>query len=379
MKGINNQTYPQLRSAFSLMEMIVASLIISVLMVAMGSVVMVSARAVEGADSSAVRAKADWTLAKMASELRFALSYSDITSRGITALVPDRDNDGVLEIIRYEWLGTSENPKPLTRRYNNGPITKVLDGVHSFSFNSLIRNLNLTPSTEVAPPNPTDWGYFSSDHSGGGIILEEYVEEFESIGTNRITIKAPSGTNTSDLLIATVTTTSDKTSSLNAPTGWNLLVVEQRYDQVTTGVWWKIASSLEPSHYDFIWSGNEQAYGWIMRFTGHDLSRPIDDWTLQTTSGDLTLNPPSPAVTTTVDNAMILRLGGFDDGDVTVGNPGLPGHTAITMERSNSGSKTCSSGGGYMLQPKAGDSGSSTFTLTDQEQTVAVTIAITPH
>ena len=70
-------------------------------------------------------------------------------------------------------------------------------------------------------------------------------------------------------------------------------------------------------------------------------------------------------------------IGGNDD-DINKDNPGLPGHTAITMDDNGNGSQTSSGGAGYLTQPTAGDSGASTFTLTHQEQTVATTIAIAP-
>jgi hypothetical protein len=67
-----------------------------------------------------------------------------------------------------------------------------------------------------------------------------------------------------------------------------------------------------------------------MRFIGHDSGNPIDDYS---TYGESSSTPTSPAVTTTVDNALILRLGAFDDDDITEDDPGLPGHTAITMDK----------------------------------------------
>ena len=39
-------------------------------------------------------------------------------------------------------------------------------------------------------------------------------------------------------------------------------------------------------------------------------------------------------MTTTVDDCIILRLGGFDDDDITLNNPGLSGHVTITMDTS---------------------------------------------
>ncbi len=88
--------------------------------------------------------------------------------------------------------------------------------------------------------------------------------------------------------------------------------------------------------------------------------------------------PSSPSVTTTVDDALILRLGGFDDDDINTGDPGLTGHTAINMGDSGNGPATASGGSGYVLQTTAGASGTSSFSLTGSEEYVTVTLAIAP-
>ena len=75
---------------------------------------------------------------------------------------------------------------------------------------------------------------------------------------------------------------------------------------------------------------------------------------------------------------LILRLGAFDDDYINEDNPGLSGHTAITMDKSGTGSKTVSGGAGYVQQTAIGDSGTSTFTLTAAEESRTVTIAIAP-
>ena len=81
---------------------------------------------------------------------------------------------------------------------------------------------------------------------------------------------------------------------------------------------------------------------------------------------------------TTVADTMVLRLGGFDNSNVTTDNPGLPGHTAITMDSSSNGLGSASGGAGYVFQLLAGDTGTSTFSLTAKDSWVTVTIAIAP-
>jgi hypothetical protein len=75
---------------------------------------------------------------------------------------------------------------------------------------------------------------------------------------------------------------------------------------------------------------------------------------------------------------MIVRIGGFRRDYITVDNPGLAGHTGITMDRSNTGSNTCSGGAGYKQQAAIGDTGTVNFTLTSAADYRTVTIAIAP-
>ena len=143
-------------------------------------------------------------------------------------------------------------------------------------------------------------------------------------------------------------------------------------------MWWKLADASEASSHTFSWSGgeSEEAYGWIMRFTGYNSDNPIDVFALTNGGSSSTSSPSSPAVTTTSDDTLIVRLGAFDDDDISHNSPGLSGHTAITMDESSSGDGTCSGGAGYLAQGTAGGSGTSSFSLTNNEQYVTLTLAI---
>ena len=222
--------------------------------------------------------------------------------------------------------------------------------------------------------------YFDNFHiyEHTGVVFEEFTAATLSGDSNALVVAKPAGTVTGALLIAAVAVDGKNTNSLAAPAGWNVINVgEEPVDagEVTLGVWWKVADASETADYTFTWSANESAYGQVMRFTGHDPVGPIN---VSAVAGGLSSSPGSPAVTTTVPNTMILRLGGFDDDDINIGNPGLPGHTAIAMGKSGTGKTTASGGAGYTTQDAAGDSGTSTFTLTKAEEYRTVTIAIAP-
>jgi hypothetical protein len=208
-----------------------------------------------------------------------------------------------------------------------------------------------------------------------GPVFEEFTEAALGSNNTNLTINKPPGTAAGDLLVAAVATDGNNTSSLAPPAGWNVINIDDRGGRVTFGVWWKLAGASESSSYTFNWSNGEHAYGWIMRFTGHDSTSPID---VDSNDKGESASPTSPSVTTTVDNTLILRLGGFDDDDITAGDPGLSGHTAINMGDSGNSAHTASGGSAYVMQPAAGASGTPSFALTASEEYITVTIAIAP-
>ena len=179
-----------------------------------------------------------------------------------------------------------------------------------------------------------------------------------------------------DLLIAVVAT--DELETISEPSGqdWTLLSHGNGVGKVTVGVWAKLASALESAAHTFTWGSDEEAYGWIMRFTGHDPGNPLD--AIASLGGDKELFPPSPSVTTTVINTMILRLGGFDNNHINIDDAGLSGYTTITMDDNGGGKGSASGGAAYTYQLEIGSSGADTFELDDDEEYRTVTIAIAP-
>ena len=211
----------------------------------------------------------------------------------------------------------------------------------------------------------------------GGVAYMGFTEAKAASAVTSITIATPA-TNPGDLLIAAVATDNKTSTSLTPPAGkgWTLISLGAQGSNVTLGVWWKLAVASESATHRFTWSGSQQAYAWMMRFTGHDSAHPINAYTTQGSGNND--NPQSSSVTPTVVNAMILRLGAFDDDDIALDTPGLAGHNVITMDKSTTGNNTVSAGAGYILQAAAAASGTSTFSLTSNEQSQVVTVAIAP-
>jgi len=234
---------------------------------------------------------------------------------------------------------------------------------------------SVLPASEIADLYAIGSGGGGGTTPTAGAVFEAFTESALGSDGSSLSISKPAGTVAGDLLVAAVATDGNNTGSLLPPAGWNVVHVADSTGKVTFGVWWKVAGASESSSYTFSWSNSERAYGWIMRFTGFDPSSPIN---VTSNAAAISAAPPSPSVVTTVANALILRLAGFDNNSVTVGLPGLPGHTVINMNASDGGNFSASGGSAYSQQAVAGDSGVSSFDLSKNEKYVTVTIAITP-
>jgi len=110
-----------------------------------------------------------------------------------------------------------------------------------------------------------------------GIQYHEFTEAKADTDTTSITISTPSDTNEGDLLVTAVATDGDTSASIAPPggEGWTEIDIGDYAIEVTLGAWWKLADASESSTHQFTWSGDETAYAWMMRFTGHDATDPI--------------------------------------------------------------------------------------------------------
>lgn len=348
-------------AGFTLIELMVGLVSSSMLVAGLSSAIYISSQALD-LNSSASRqfVIASEVLGDMAADLALARSFSERTATAVTFDVPDRDGDLHPETIRYAWSGTPGDP--LIYQYNGGTEITIAADVQSLTLTALTRFM-IGAKSEAGPP--------------ATVVLEEFTETKLASGNTTISINAPPGSDRGHLLIAALAV--DGTEyPITAPAGWNQICFNNQNDRVHFGVWWKIAESSEPGSYTFTWNSGqaETAYGWVMRFTGHDPSSPIHKFAV---SGGSSSTPTTPSVSTTVENAFILRLGGFDDDDVTTNVSGINGHTTVTMDESGSGYGTTSGGAAYVYQPTAGSSGTARFALTGSEEYRTVTLAIAPN
>jgi len=346
-----------LRSGYTLVELIVASASSMLLLAGMGASIFIASKAFDESDSQAFTSVAAGNVAdEIMTEMQYATRFHERTPYAVTFGIPDRDGDGSEEKLRYAWSGVAGDP--LTKQLNGSdPPAVLVDDVQNLNF-----NFDFMTRTLIAPPPVV---------VNREVVFEEFTEAKATSPVNSLAISKPAGTLEGDLLIAAVAVKGDVMSSLSAPAGWNEIYIGQSEGKVTFGVWSKNAAASDGDSDAFSWSNNKEAYGWSMRFSGHDSTNPINAWS---TSIGASSSPSSPAVTTAVDDTMIVRLGGFENKEIYEDAPGLQGHSVITMDQASK----VSGGGGYLSQSVAGTSGTSSFNLKKSKKYVTVTIAIAP-
>jgi prepilin-type N-terminal cleavage/methylation domain-containing protein len=231
---MTNPRDTKLVNGMTLLEMVVAMAIVSLMLGAVSSAVVIAARAVErqspasfDATSSAI------VLDQLLNEASQATLVTENTPTAITFQVPDRNADLAPETIRYSWSGTPGGP--LMRQFNadppaqvSGPLRRIdlsydtilsvetIPGVNETNANVLISSFNasnigsftIDPSTSVSQyvhPSFADgtlsWTITSIDLSPrqwGSVI---------STGELQVELRAPTSTGVPDLESLAVTAT----------------------------------------------------------------------------------------------------------------------------------------------------------------------------
>ena len=124
---------------FTLLEMLVAMMIVSVLLVGMGSAVLISRQAVpDGKKGASAALGAAEAMDRLAGDLFYASSILSSSATDVSFMVADRNGDGASETIRYYWSGTSGDP--LMRQVNGGTAATLLEHVREFQLNYLKRS-----------------------------------------------------------------------------------------------------------------------------------------------------------------------------------------------------------------------------------------------
>jgi hypothetical protein len=143
-----------------------------------------------------------------------------------------------------------------------------------------------------------------------------------------LTIARPSGVQAGDLLLAQIRHRS--TTTLTPPAGWtHLNTIAQSV--ANHGVYYKVAGSSEPASYAFNQGDNAgRMAGGIGAYIGVDPATPINAWAASALN---TATLVAPNATSTVDNAMVVRLWGWRGPSATDAGVGFNAPPAGVTQR----------------------------------------------
>jgi len=117
---------------FTLLEVLVSMVIISIILTVIGSAIVMAAHAIPDSNDPTYRAaETTAVINQIAGDLRYALSVPQRSATAITFTVPDRTADGVPEAIQYGWSGIPG--APLQRWFNGTTAATMLDNVYQFA------------------------------------------------------------------------------------------------------------------------------------------------------------------------------------------------------------------------------------------------------
>ncbi len=136
--------------AFTILELMVAVIASSFLLVGLGSVMYIARQVAYSPTAASRRSRTADVANQISDELRYATVITQQTSQVLEFVVADRNNDGTAEKIRYEWSGTAGDS--LRKTVNGGTPVDVLASVYAFAVTvqQKSKTTTLTTTTDSA-------------------------------------------------------------------------------------------------------------------------------------------------------------------------------------------------------------------------------------
>lgn len=130
---------------FTLIEVVMSLAIMSIVVSAIGSMMVLATRALPNPDDPASETiAAGLAMSRIVDDLRYATRLIEASPTAIEFEVPDRDADLSPEVIRYEWSGVSGDP--LSRSVNGGSHEIVLERARGITISYTRETSDLVPT-----------------------------------------------------------------------------------------------------------------------------------------------------------------------------------------------------------------------------------------
>lgn len=138
------------RCGFTLIELVLSLSLVGVVLVALGSILSLSMRAMpQSSDAASHIRNAAFPVNVMTEELGSAIEFLAITSREVRFRVNDRTGDGLPETITYSWSGTPGDP--VLRRVNTDDFRPLIESVRHIRFGASVQTRTQTTRYTAEP------------------------------------------------------------------------------------------------------------------------------------------------------------------------------------------------------------------------------------
>lgn len=184
-------------------------------------------------------------------------------------------------------------------------------------------------------------------------IIVQAVTSTNYANASKITIATPSPIAAGDILLAQITFSGGSGTRVTAPSGWTLLDRKDNGTAVSQAIYYKVATSSEPTSYTWTLSASGRFAGGITAFRGADTGSPIDGYGGQVNASSTTVT--APTVTTRYANDMIVMLAGYNGSEKTFSGPS--GFTQTYIQNANAGPNGTTAYTARNLQAAIGSTG----------------------
>jgi len=192
-----------------------------------------------------------------------------------------------------------------------------------------------------------------------------------TVAASSIAVALPVGTTAGDVLVACVATNGATVTATGVPAGWApIAAVTARANPKVFG-YYRVAGAAEPASYSWVLSASVTAGAGIARYSGVDVSNPLDG-AASTATGVSATTAVIPGVTTTADNAMLVGCAGANSSAASLGIATPAGMTEVWDV---AGKRHEVADG---LQAVAGATGSRTWTLSSAREWAGWLVALRP-
>ncbi len=170
---------PPTRAGFTLLEVVLSSTVISIVMIATASVMVLASRALpQKASATTLTVDTSQALQQIVRELQHAVHITEQTATAVTFTVADRDGDGSPESIRYVWPDAPGSP--LRRSHNGGPAVTVIADVQSLTLTYEIKTtVEAYPGSDVESSEQLLASHYSNKRQvGRAVTADRWIGQY---------------------------------------------------------------------------------------------------------------------------------------------------------------------------------------------------------